>query len=192
MRITYSNKKQYYLRMKNENEKLDQLFENLENQWDINELDNKHLERFSKKIMLKKKKKNYTLFYAVAASVVVLLGVSMFYTNNDRPKELKYASKETKQTDSIFTVLIKNELEKIHEKKSPENEKIINDALKQMKSLDGDYAKIMHELEVNGESKPLIYAMISNLQTRISFLQSVLRHIDESEKLKNANDEKTI
>jgi hypothetical protein len=178
--------------MKNENEKLDQLFENLENQWDIHELDMEHFDRFSKKMAFKKRKRNYSFIYAIAASVVVMLGVSLFYTNNEKPKELKFASRETKQTDSIFTVLIKNELEKIHEKKSPENEKIINDALKQMKSLDSDYAKIIHELEVNGESKPIIYAMISNLQTRISFLQSVLQRIEESEKLKNLNDEKTI
>jgi hypothetical protein len=180
------------MKKKNENEKLDQLFENLENQWDLQELDREHLDRFSNKIILKKKKRNYSLFYAVAASVVVLLGVSLFYTNNEKPKELKFASKETKQTDSIFTVLIRNELEKIQEKKSPENEKIINDALKQMKSLDSDYAKIIHELEVNGESKPIIYAMISNLQTRISFLQNVLQRIEETEKFKNLNDEKTI
>lgn len=178
--------------MKNENEKLDQLFENLENQWDLQELDSEHLNRFSKKMILKKKKRNYGLLYAIAASVVIMLGVSIMYTGNEKPKELKFASKETKQTDSIFTVLIKNELEKIKEKRSPENEKIIKDALKQMKSLDSDYGKIMHELEINGESKPLIYAMISNLQTRISFLQSVLQHIEESEKLKNLSDEKTI
>ncbi|HSD07750.1 anti-sigma factor [Flavobacterium sp.] len=178
--------------MKNENEKLDQLFENLENQWDVQELDSQHLERFSKKMILKKRKRNYSFIYAVAASVVVFLGVTLFYTNNEKPKELKFASKETRQTDSIFTVLIQNELEKINEKKSPENEKIINDALKQMKSLDSDYDKIVHELEVNGECKPLIYAMISNLQTRISFLQSVLQRIEETEKLKKLNDAKTI
>jgi hypothetical protein len=178
--------------MKNENEKLDQLFENLENQWDIHEMDNDHSNRFSKKLILKKRKRNYSFVYAVAASVAVLLGITLFYTNNDKPKELKFASKETKQTDSVFTVLIKNELEKIQEKKSPENEKIIKDALKQMKLLDNDYTKIIHELEVNGESKPIIYAMISNLQTRISFLKDVLQRIEETEKIKTLSDAKTI
>ena len=180
------------MKMKNENEKLDQLFENLENQWDILDINPQHLERFSKKLVLKKQKKNYNFIYAIAASVVVMLGVSLLYHNNEKPKELKFASVETKQTDSIFTILIQNELKKIKEKKSPENEKIISDALKQMKSLDSDYEKIKHELEVNGESKPIIFAMISNLQTRISFLQSVLQHIEESEKLKKLSDEKTI
>lgn len=180
------------MKMKNENEKLDQLFENLENQWDVHEMDNQHIDRFSKKLALKKRKKNFSFIYAIAASVVIMLGITLLYTNNDKPKELKFASKETKQTDSIFTVLIEHQLEQIKAKKSPENEKIIKDALHQMKSLDSDYEKIKHELEVNGESKPIIYAMISNLQTRISFLQNVLKHIEETEKLKNLNDEKTI
>ncbi len=55
-----------------------------------------------------------------------------------------------------------------------------------------NYEKIIKELETNGESKQIIYAMISNLQTRISFLQNVLLHIENNEKLKNISDEKTI
>ncbi len=178
--------------MKKENEKLDQLFENLENQWDIQEMDDQHINRFSGKLTLKKRKKNYSFMYAIAASVALLIGVTMFYPTNEKPKDLKFASKETKQTDSIFTVLIKKELDKIKEKKTPENEKIINDALKQMNLLDSDYQKILHELQVNGESKQIIYAMISNLQTRISFLQNVLQRIDDSQKLKKFNHETTI
>jgi len=178
--------------MKNEHEKLDQLFENFDKQWDVYELDSQHFQKFEKKMLTTKRSKNHSYVYGIAASLLLLLSVTILYKNIEKPKELKYASKETKQTDSIFTVLIKNELKKIELKKSPENEKIINDALKEMKSLDSDYEKIKHELEVNGESKPLIYAMISNLQTRISFLQNVLQHIENSEKLINANDEKTI
>lgn len=180
------------MKMKNENEKLDQLFENLENQWDVHELDTEHLDRFSKKMVYKKKKRNYSFIYATAASIVIMLGLSLLYTNNDKPKELKFASKETKQTDSIFTVMIEHQLDLIKTKKSPENEKIISDALQQMKSLDSDYEKIKHELEVNGECKPIIYAMISNLQTRISFLQNVLQQIEKTEKLKDFKNEKTI
>jgi hypothetical protein len=178
--------------MKNENEKLDQLFENLENQWDVHEMNSQHINRFSEKLALKKKKKNFGFIYATAASIVVMLGISLFYTNNDSPKELKFASKETKQTDSIFTVMIEHQLDQIKAKKSPENEKIISDALQQMKSLDSDYEKIKHELEVNGECKPIIYAMISNLQTRISFLQNVLQQIEKTEKLKDLKNENTI
>lgn len=178
--------------MKNENEKLDQLFENLENQWDIQELDPRHLNRFSEKLKSKKRKRNFEIIYSIAASVVVLIGIVLFYPKPNHQSELKFASAETKQTDSIFTVLIKNQLNQINEKKTPENEKIINDALHEMRLLDSDYEKIKHELMVNGESKPIIYAMINNLRTRISFLQNVLQQIEKNENQKKLKDEKTI
>jgi hypothetical protein len=38
-------------------------------------------------------------------------------------------------------------------------------------------------------SKPIIKALISNLQIRISFLQEVLQHIENNEKLKNINEQ---
>jgi hypothetical protein len=178
--------------MKKGNDKLNQLFENLENQWDFLEINDSHEKKFLNKLEAKKGKKSYFLPIGIAASIIIILGISLFYSTKVETTELKFASKETIKTDSIFTVLIENQLEKIKEKKSPENEKIILDALKQMKTLDSDYAKIIKELEVNGESKPIIYAMISNLQTRISFLQNVLKHIEDNENRKNIPDEKTI
>ncbi len=95
------------------------------------------------KLKKTKPKKNYSITYAIAASIVLMLGISVFFNVSHKPKELKFASQETKRTDSIFGALIANELEKLHDKKSPENEQIINDALKQMKAMDGDYAKII-------------------------------------------------
>lgn len=178
--------------MKKENDSLDQLFEKFENQWDVQEMSSDHqLDFFNKLNKKQPKKKNYAV-WGIAASIVVLLSVSLFYNNTQKPKEFKFASKETKRTDSIFSILIDNELVKLKEKSSPENEQIINDALKQMKVFDADYAKILKELQKNGENKQIIYAMISNLQTRISFLQTVLQRIEENEKFKNTTDEKTL
>ena len=181
--------------MKKENEDLDQLFRKFENQWDIQELNTDHQIDFLSKLNTKQpKKKNYAA-WAIAASIVVLLGTSILFNNyqNDKPKEFQFASNETKRTDSIFTILIDHELVKLKEKTSPENEQIINDALKQMKVFDADYEKIIKELQKNGENKQIIYAMISNLQTRISFLQTVLKRIEENENLKNTTThEKTL
>lgn len=178
--------------MKKENKKLDQLFKKFENQWDVESPESNHEQRFLQK--LKSKKPNWKRFVSIgiAASILVMLGLSIFNTTPKKTEELQFASKETKQTDSIFTILIEKELEKIKEKKSPENEKIISDALKQMRTLDNDYDKIIKELETTGESKQIIYAMISNLQTRISFLQSVLQHIENKEQKINIADEKTM
>ncbi|KAF2513959.1 anti-sigma factor [Flavobacterium foetidum] len=178
--------------MKKENENLDQLFEKFENQWDIQELNPGHQNDFLEKLNKKQPKKKYWLITSVAASIVLLLGVSIFYNTEKKPKDFKFASKETQRTDSIFNILIDNELVKLKEKNSPENQQIINDALNQMKVFDADYQKIINELQKNGENKQIIYAMISNLQTRISFLQTVLQRIEENENLKNTSHEKTL
>jgi hypothetical protein len=178
--------------MKKGDDKLDQLFDEFQNQWDFEELNSNHNEQFFEKLKNKKNKRNYFIPFAVAASLLFIVGISFFYNANNKPKDLKFASKETMQTDSIFTVLIQKELTKIKEKKSPENEKIITDALKQMKILDHDYQTIIQELETNGESKQIINALITNLQTRISFLQNVLQHIDNNQKIQSLSDEKTI
>lgn len=178
--------------MKKENDELDQLFNKFENQWDVREMSSDHQVDFLNKLNKKQpKRKNYAV-WAIAASIVLLLGISILYNNNEKPKELKFASTETQRTDSIFSILIKNELVKLKEKDSPENEQIINDALKQMEVFDADYEKIIKEVQKNGENKQIIYAMISNLQTRISFLQTVLQRIEENENLKNTSHEKTI
>jgi len=178
--------------MKKENDKLDQLFKKFDNQWDVHEMSSDHQVNFLNKLNRKQpKKKNYAVL-AIAASIALLLGISIFYNNTTKPKEFKFASQETKRTDSIFNILIENELVKLKEKSSPENEQIINDALKQMKVFDADYEKIIKEVQKNGENKQIIYAMISNLQTRISFLQTVLQRIEENENLKNTTHEKTL
>lgn len=178
--------------MKKENNNLDELFKRYENQWDVQEINPNHQNNFLNKLTKKKPKKNYWFVTAIAASIVLMLGISVFYNTNEKQKEFRFASKETKQTDSIFSILIENELVKLKEKSSPENEQIVNDALKQMKVFDADYEKIIKEVQRNGESKQIIYAMISNLQTRISFLQTVIQRIEENEKLKNTTHEKTL
>jgi hypothetical protein len=177
--------------MKKENDNLDPLFNHFKDQWDIQELAADHQMDFLAKLSQKQPSKKYGWITAIAASIVLLLGITVFYTN-EKPKEFKFASNETKRTDSIFNVLIDDELVKLKEKSSPANEQIINDALQQMKVFDADYTKIIKELQKNGENKQIIYAMISNLQTRISFLQTVLQRIEENENLKNTTHEKTL
>lgn len=178
--------------MKNENERLDQMFTQLTNQWDVQDAKTNHEQRFLKKLKPRQSKLKIFIPLAIAASVALFFCLNILKSPQETPRDFKFASQETRQTDSIFTVIIEREMEKIKDKKSPENEKIIADALKQMKILDKDYIKIIKELELNGESKPIINALISNLQIRISFLQEVLQHIENNEKLKNLADEKTV
>jgi len=178
--------------MKKEDEKLDALFENFKERFDIEEIREDHQQRFQNKLKVKKQYKSKLIPLSIAASIVLLLGISFIYNGDIKSGELQFASKETKYTDSIFTVLINKELEKLNEKRSPANKRIITDALKQVKILDQDYEKIKKELETNGENKQIIYAMLSNLQTRISFLQTVLQQIEKNEQSMQLPNEKTI
>jgi hypothetical protein len=181
--------------MKKNHDTLEDVFKKLEHQWDIEELDDNHYDRFAAKQSRRNQKKKYWYSLSVAASIAILIGCFTFFNQLNHPepvKNLSLASRETQQTDSIFTSMIKMELEKIKEKKSPATEKIIADALAQMKVLDADYEKIKQELIKNGENKQIIYAMIRNLKTRISFLENVLDQINNTEKLIITTDEKTI
>ena len=181
--------------MKNEDEKLDVLFKKFDSKWDMVELPSNHENRFLNKLQNKdarKGKKSAFRAVSIAATVMILFGLSFFFKAEAKVNNLHFASKETKQTDSIFTVLIENELNRLNEKKTLRNQKIIADALQQMKVLDNDYQKIIKEIATNGENKQIIYAMISNLQTRISFLQNVLTQIETTKELNTQNDEKTL
>lgn len=169
------------------------MFEKFENDWDIHEPNENHFDRFLEKQARKKTKKRFWLPLSIAATILITVGYFTFFNTNEKAgNDLILASKETKQTDSIFTAMIKIELEKVKAKKSPKNEKIIADALVQMEILDADYEKIKQDLIANGESKQIIYAMIKNLQTRISFLEIVLEHIEENENFNKMTDEKTV
>lgn len=178
------------------NDKLDDLFENLHGQWDIYEPDDNHYDRFLSKQHGKKTRKNYWYSLSIAASVLLLVGFFSFFNGNlhraESSNDLQFASKQTRETDSIFTAMIRYELEKVKQKKSPINQQIVSDALVQMEALDKDYEKIKQELIKNGESKQIIHAMIRNLKTRISFLEDVLAHIENNEKLNNTTHENTI
>ena len=175
---------------------MEDLFEKLEGQWDIHEPDENHYDRFLAKQARKRSRSRRWYGLSIAASVLLLVGFFTFFNDNLRigseKSELQFASKQTRETDSIFTAMIKIELEKVKEKKSPLNEKIVADALVQMEKLDKDYEKIKQELIKNGESKQIIHAMIRNLKIRIAFLEDVLLHIENNEKLNDTTHENTI
>lgn len=178
--------------MKKTNDPIEKMFENFENQWDIQELPNNHQERFLTKQKSRKQAKSTWYQLSIAASILLLVGLFFFLNKNKPTNDFKLASAETQRTDSVFNAMVQHELMQIKEKKSPLNEKIVNDALKQMQQMDADYEKIKQELAENGENKQIIYAMIHNFKTRIEFLENVLEQIDNTEKLNTTGHEKTI
>ena len=178
--------------MKKTNDPIEQLFGNFENQWDIQELPNQHQERFLTRQKSRDQIKSKRYQMSIAAAILLLVGWFFLLNKNKPTNDFKLASAETQRTDSVFNAMVQNELLQIKEKKSPLNEKIVNDALKQMQQMDADYEKIKRELAENGENKQIIYAMIHNFKTRIEFLEKVLKQLENTEKLNTTNHEKTI
>lgn len=178
--------------MKDEMDNFDHLFYNKEQEdWDTAQLPSGHHDRFKQRLTKNKPKRLLPFYLSIAAMLLLFLGLAFHYAREPKTKEYQFASQQNKQTDSIFSVIITSKLNEIKDKKSPENEKIIADAMKQMKQLDNDYDKIIIELQKNGENKIIIAALISNLETRILFLKEVLQHIETNEHLISLRHEET-
>ncbi|AXG74826.1 anti-sigma factor [Flavobacterium arcticum] len=177
--------------MKNEKDNLEQLFSQLKNDWDTEKPADGHELRFMQRLENKPKKKKTIawtkIIVPIAASIAILLGVFVTY----QPEEPKTAelSPEVKETQLYFASIIKSEMTKIERESTPETKKIVQDAMVQMDLLESDYNKLILELKEKGENKKIIHAMITNLQTRISFLERVLTQIENTQKIKNRHYE---
>jgi len=184
-----------------EKNNLESLFENLKNEFDIENPSSGHKDRFlaklkgqdSKVVELETKKSNFWKpLMAVAASVI--LGVSIFMTLQQEPKvkDLASISPELSETQDFFTAAIASELATLDSERTPETESIIKDALNRIDLLEKEYAKLRVDLTESGDDKRVIYAMISNFQNRIDLLQNVLKQIEEVKQLNKNNNENKI
>ncbi|WP_458626949.1 hypothetical protein [Winogradskyella sp. PC D3.3] len=109
-----------------------------------------------------------------------MICLGLFTTLQQQPEYLDLASvsPEMSETQDFFTVTIENELKKLNKERSPLTEQIINDALVQIQLLETDYKKLKTDLTESGKNQRVIYAMISNFQTRIDILNTVLEQIE--------------
>lgn len=179
--------------MKKENDSIDNLFAHLDGHWDIYEPSRGHSDRFLDKQARKKSKPAYMKPLAVAATLVLFFGLFTFYDKaTSRPQQLAEMSKQTRETDSVFTSIIKYEMARMKNKDSDLNKPIIQDALLQLKAMDADYDKIKSDLAKGGENKQLIHALVANLKTQISFLENVLSRLEANEQLNTEKNENVM
>ena len=183
-----------------EKDNLESLFDGLKDQFDIETPQSNHEQRFLDKLksntiasteVKKISRFNWKPFLAVAASIIICLG--LFTTLRNQPEDLDLASvsPEMSETQDFFTVTIENELKKLNKERSPLTEQIITDALVQIQLLETDYKKLKTDLTESGKNQRVIYAMISNFQNRIDILNSVLEQIEIIKELKtNTNEPK--
>ncbi|REG85977.1 hypothetical protein [Winogradskyella sediminis] len=185
--------------MKNDN--LESLFEDLKGEFNIETPQPNHELRFLDKLnakdnVLTEGKKtlhfNWKPLLAIAAAIVICFGLFTMVDPQPKVLDLASVSPEMSETQNFFTVTLENELKKLNKERSPLTEQIINDALIQIQLLETDYQKLKTDLTESGKNERVIYAMISNFQTRIDILNNVLEQIETVKQFKSNSNETII
>lgn len=166
---------------------INELFKNLENQFDVEVPNSGHQERFLSKlkqtdtIVLHETKKrfNWKPFLAIAASVVLLLSVFIGTREEEPSYELASVSPEMEQTQNFFNSVITEELEKLQVFDSPIAKSVIEDAMERITELEKEYKALKNDLRTSGNDKRVVYAMIQNFQSRIDILQTVFNQMED-------------
>ena len=181
-------------------DKIEDLFKNLDNQFDVEVPNFGHQQRFLDKLnnqqitvkVASTKSGYWKPLLAVAASIVLILSITFNLKPDTSDKDLASVSPEMAETQTFFANTITFELNKLNTEKSPETEKLVSDALLRLGQLEKEYKTLKLNLIESGEDQRVIYAMITNFQNRIDLLQSTLLQIEAIKTLKQNNYETTI
>ncbi|WP_369992802.1 hypothetical protein [Winogradskyella sp.] len=179
---------------------LDDLFGDFKSEFDINEPNEGHKDRFLEKLKTsniasndsdKRSGFNWKPFLAIAASLVICFSVFTTLQNEPEIRDLASVSPEMSETQDFFTATIQTELKKLNAERSPLTEQVIADALNRIELLEKEYQNLKTDLTESNNDQRVIYAMISNFQNRIDILNTVLEQIETIKQLKNNSDEPT-
>ncbi len=168
--------------------KLENIFKTKREEFDFAEPNLGHFDRFEAKLKQNKQtivvKKTPWHWLAVAASILLLFGFWLGKQNTSIGYELADVSPKMEETQNFYLATIHKEIEEINKQKTPENQKIINDAFDQLKKLEVSYQNLTIELKESSEDKRVIYAMIANFQNRLEVLQNLMIQLEEFENYK--------
>lgn len=181
-----------------ENDNINKLFKDLEGSFDIETPQENHKLRFLEKLesgnsiaLINEKRTFWKPLVAIAASVVLMISIFSFSQTEKNRNELASVSPEMATTQDFFTNTITEELETLNDIKSPETQKLVDDAIVQISILEKQYQNLKQDLGDSGKDKRVIYAMIANFQSRIDILQNVIQQIETIKQLNKINDEKS-
>ena len=175
---------------------IDRMFEDLSGQFDTQTPPVGHQERFLDRIRAQKKRptaRTRSLWapLSMAATLLILVGLALgqFTTAPSVTEQVAKISPEIGQTQFYFSSLVEEQIKDLEARRSPKTEKIIGDTMAQMQALESDFSLLEEELINGGNSKLILSAMITNFQTRIDLLQSVMEQIEQLTTVKNITDE---
>jgi len=152
--------------------------------WDFVDPNDGHELRFLKKLECANKpikKNNYTLYISWAALFILSTCFGLYYYQNNTKAEMH------NEPQQYYANQIEMQITGLKELETPLTKPIIDDAIHEILKLEHDYSKLEKERKNNGVNEQLLYAMITNLQTRIDFLKQVQLQINELKSLKHEN-----
>lgn len=179
-------------------DKLNTLFNDMEGCFDIHETPTGHSARFLERlhhaseerpVATQKKRIDWWKPLSIAASIALLIAVAFNFQQTEvNEADLASVSEEMKTTQSFFTTTINQELATLKSYSAPETKALVNDALKQIDQLENKYEQLKSDLVTSGNDKRVVYAMISNFQTRIDLLTQVIETLEELKTTQNYED----
>ena len=164
-----------------------------------------HEERFFELLdqKLPLQKRNYRHIWAIAASVVILLGIGIYMlntSNTDQPVNTTIVEKdnESEEQNNISLGDLSPDLKRIEDyyvaninlqlsqlQVSPGNKMLVDSYLEQLSVLNTEYANLNKELNQLGPNNQTIAALIKNLQLRLELLYKLDDKINELKSSEN-------
>ncbi len=181
----------------NKKDTIENLFDRLKDDFDFEQPNNGHQDRFLSKLEqskgvvgISKRKTSWWKPLSIAASIALLcvLGLQVYNTQPSIKEQVVEISPEVSEAEFHFASLVEEQIQQLKSEKSPENEQLVADTLKQLHGLELDYKLLEQELVNGGDTKLILNAMITNFQTRIELLKEVLTKIETIKTLKKSND----
>ncbi|TCK68793.1 hypothetical protein DFQ05_0303 [Winogradskyella wandonensis] len=155
-----------------------------------------HEARFLQKLedaLPQKKKSSHFGFFNIAASVVVLLGLSygavkyfggvtdpIVPSNIVETKDLKTMgdiSPDLKKVEDYYLASINLELSKVV--LTPQNKDLVDGYIARLKELNSEYNKLTRELNENGPNEATLDALIDNLKFRLDLVMRLKEKLKE-------------
>ncbi len=157
-----------------------------ETDFDFQEPENGHFERFENK--LKATKKNDKISWkwlSVAASILLMIGFWFGKMQQKNTIDLADISPKMEEVQGYFVATIHQKTKKLEKNSTPENELIIKQTLQQLKDLEKEYQQLLKELNKEGNQEKIINFMIENYQLRLEILENMLKKVNQIKNLKN-------
>ena len=158
------------------------------------------------------KKSVFSLWMQIAASVVVVLGLSFYYFSSDEgtvdPDEkitvvdrnnpskeaqgisLGDLSPDLKKIETYYTTNINLQLSELAD--DPGNKELVDSYMERLAELNKEYQRLNQELNELGPNDQTISALINNLQLRLQLLQKLKSKLNQLKSSKNEQESSNI